>query len=66
LTAPHNPISRKRIVELVHEAATEPYKFDEGWILRFMHRLNKESPELVKEIRKQAKKRAKELNDKTI
>ena len=59
-------ISRKRIVELAHESTTEPYKFDDGWILRFMHRLSQESPELVKDIQKQAKKRAKELDDKTI
>ena len=60
------PISRKRIVELVHESTEEPYKFDEGWISRFMLRLRKESPELAEEIVKQSTQRLKELNDKTI
>lgn len=56
-------ISRKRIVELMHESTEEPYKFDEGWIARFMFRLNKESPELAEEIVKQSTQRLKELND---
>ena len=60
------PISRKRIVELMHESTEEPYKFDEGWISRFMLRLSKESPKLVEEIVKQSTHRLKELNDKTI
>jgi hypothetical protein len=59
-------ISRKRIVELVHESTEEPYKFDDGWIARFMLRLNKESPELAEEIVKQSTQRLKEINDKTI
>ena len=60
------PISRKRIVELVHESAEEPYKFDEGWIARFMGRLHEESPELAAAVVQAAKKKSKELNDKTI
>ena len=59
-------ISRKRIVELAHESTEEPYQFDEGWILRFMTRLAQEDPELAKAVKKAAKKKSKELNDKTI
>jgi hypothetical protein len=50
----------------VHESTEEPYKFDDGWIARFMLRLNKESPELAEEIVKQSTQRLKEINDKTI
>ena len=59
-------ISRKRIVELVHESAEEPYKFDEGWIARFMTRLAQEDPKLAAAVRKAADDRLKELDDKTI
>ena len=54
-------ISRKRIVELLHEATEEPYKFDDGWIARFMTKLNQESPSLAKAVRKAANKRSKEM-----
>lgn len=60
------PISRKRIVELAHESTEEPYQFDEGWIARFMGRLHEESPELAAAVVQAAKKKSKELNDKTI
>ena len=59
-------ISRKRIVELVHESAEEPYKFDEGWIARFMTRLAQEDPKLAAAVRNAADDRLKELDDKTI
>lgn len=59
-------ISRKRIVELMQESTEAPYQFDDGWIRRFMHRLNQESPTLVKAIQEAAKKRTKELDDKTL
>ena len=59
-------ISRVRIVELVHESAEEPYKFDEGWIARFMTRLAQEDPKLAAAVRKAADDRLKELDDKTI
>lgn len=60
-------MDRKRIVELMHEETTEPYRFDDGWLTRFMVRLNQEDPELAKAIVRAADKKLKEMNnDKTI
>lgn len=59
-------ISRKRIVELMHESTETPYQFDEGWIARFMERLKQEDPTLADGVIKAADKRLKELDDKTI
>jgi len=59
-------ISRQRIVEIVHESTEEPYKFDEGWIARFMTKLAQEDPKLAAAVMQAADDRLKELNDKTI
>ena len=53
-------------MELMHEAAEEPYKFDEGWIARFMTKLAQEDPKLAAAVMQAADDRLKELNDKTI
>ena len=49
-------MDRKRIVELMHEETTEPYRFDDGWIRRFMVRLSQEDPEFAKAVFRAAKK----------
>jgi hypothetical protein len=59
-------ISRKRIVEIMHESTESPYQFDEGWIARFMVRLQQEDPTLADGVIKAANERLKELDDKTI
>lgn len=59
-------ISRKRIVELMHESTEEPYQFDEGWIARFMGRLQQEDPKLAAAVVREADKKLKELDDKTV
>jgi hypothetical protein len=59
-------ISRKRIVELAHEATADPYQIDDDWIVRFMTRLAQEDPTLAAAVKKAANKKAKELNVKTI
>ena len=59
-------ISRKRIVELMHESTEAPYQFDEGWITRFMGRLQQEDPTLADGVIKAANERLKEIDDKTI
>jgi len=56
-------ISRKRIVELMHESTETPHQFDEGWIARFMGRLQQEDPTLADEVIKAANERLKELDD---
>ena len=53
-------------MELAHESTEEPYKFDEGWIARFMTKLAKEDPKLAAAVVQAADDRLKELNDKTI
>ena len=60
------PISRKRIVEIMHESTEEPYKFDDGWIARFMGRLQQEDPTLATAVMREADKKLKELNEQTI
>jgi len=56
-------ISRKRIVEIVHESTETPYQFDEDWIARFMWRLHQENPTFADEVIKAANERLKELDD---
>lgn len=61
-------ISRVRIVELMNESIEEAYREDTDlrWIAKFMGRLHEESPELAAAVVQAAKKKSKELNDKTI
>jgi hypothetical protein len=53
-------------VEIMHESTESPYQFDEGWIARFMVRLQQEDPTLADGVIKAANERLKELDDKTI
>ena len=56
-------MDRKRIVELMHEATTEPYRFDEQWVVRFMKRLHKEDPVLAEAVRGGIAKKLEEINN---
>jgi len=58
--------SRKRVVELMHEATAAPYQMDDGWVSRFMELLQQEDPTLANEVVKAAHKRSKGINDNTI
>ena len=53
-------------MELAHESTEEPYKFDDGWIVRFMTRLAQEDPTLAAAVMQAADEKAKELNVKTV
>lgn len=53
-------------MELMHEATEAPYQFDDGWIVRFMERLQQEDPKLTAVVKKAVDKTLKELDDKTI
>ena len=50
----------------MHESTEEPYKFDDGWIARFMGRLQQEDPTLATAVMREADKKLKELNEQTI
>jgi len=58
-------ISRKRIVELLHEATGGQQQF-ENWIENFVISLQQEDPKLADAIVQASKEYLKELNDKTI
>ena len=59
-------ISRKRIVELMRESTEAPYQFDDGWIFRFMQRLQEEDAEFAAAVVRAADEKVKELNDKAV
>jgi|APCry1669189070_1035195.scaffolds.fasta_scaffold80044_3 hypothetical protein len=48
-------------MELMHESTETPCQFDEGWIARFMGRLQQENPTLADEVIKAANERLKEV-----
>jgi len=58
---------RQRLVELVREATGQyPEPINEDWLKRLMGGLQREDPKLAAAVMKAAKKKSKELNDKTI
>ena len=53
-------------MELSYEATQPPHTCDDGWLKRFMESLKREDAKLYAAVMKAAKKKSKELNDKTI
>lgn len=50
----------------MRESTEAPYQIDDGWIVRFMNRLQQEDAKLAAAVMREADKKLKELDDKTI